>query len=98
MYFNSSNFKIWSFFKAAFIVLSHIAQDKIKLKELGITHVLNASKGEKYSQVNTNKFFYEPLGINFYGCNLVDVRTCNIERHFDDATEFIKNALDAPTG
>ena len=42
-------------------------QDKEQLKKIGITHVLNASKGEKFSQINTNQSFYKPDDIIFLG-------------------------------
>jgi hypothetical protein len=42
-------------------------QNKEQIKKLGITHVLNASKGDKFSQVNTNQSFYESDNIVFLG-------------------------------
>lgn len=70
-----------------------LALDKESLKRLGITHVLNAAKGGKYSQVNTNQCFYEDLNIKFFGCNLMDIDNCKIEDHFIPATDFMHEAL-----
>ena len=70
-----------------------IAQNKQELKQLGITHVLNASKGEKFSQVDTNQCYYEPLNIKFMGCSLMDVDNCKIEKYFAEASDFIHDAI-----
>ena len=75
-----------------------IARDRLKLQELGITHVLNASKGEKTSQVNTSQHFYSDLNIKFLGCNLIDVENCKIEKYFDSACDFISAAIDKNKG
>lgn len=75
---------------------SEIALNKLELKKLNITHILNAAKGTKFSQVNTNQEFYNDLNISYYGCNLMDVDGCKIEKYFKPASEFIHLALDKP--
>jgi hypothetical protein len=75
-----------------------IAQDLEQLKSLGITHVLNASKGEKMGQINTNQQFYNSLNIRFIGFNIMDVDNCKIEKYFDDATDFIAECIDKNKG
>jgi dual specificity phosphatase 3 len=65
---------------------------------LGITHVLNAAKGEKFSQVNTNQQYYQDLNIKFMGINLMDVDNCKIDVHFNDATRFVDEALASKDG
>ena len=82
-------------FTVVCLVFSKVALDKEMLKKMGITNVLNAAKGEKISQVNTNQLFYDDVGIRFYGCPLMDVQNCRIETYFDEATDFIDQALSA---
>ena len=62
---------------------------------MGITHVLNAAKGEKISQINTNQIFYDDLNIKFFGCSLMDVNSCKIDNHFEEAIEFIHDAVNS---
>jgi dual specificity phosphatase 3 len=65
---------------------------------LGVTHVLNAAKGEKFSQVNTNQEYYKELNIKFLGISLMDVDNCKIDIHFQEATSFIHEALSSTKG
>lgn len=65
---------------------------------MGITHVLNAAKGDKISQINTNQAYYDDLKISFYGCSLMDVETGKIDVYFESATNFIYQALDQENG
>jgi len=65
-----------------------------ELKQLGITHVLNAAKGTKrFSHVDTNADYYKPSGIQFLGIPGTDILTFKIHKYFKDATEFIANAI-----
>jgi hypothetical protein len=68
--------------------------NKVDLKNLSITHVLNAAKGAKFSQVDTNQEFYNELKISFYGCSLMDVDACKIEKYFKAGCDFIHEAVD----
>lgn len=79
-------------------LISEVAMNKPLLKSLGITHVLNAAKGEKFSQVNTSPEYYKDLDIKFMGVSLMDVDNCRIERHFNDGTRFIYEALSSRKG
>ena len=72
--------------------------NKPLLKNLKISHVLNAAKGEKFSQINTNQEYYKDLNIKFLGISLMDVDNCKIDTHFDEATKFINEALSIPNG
>lgn len=74
-------------------LFSDAAMSKPTLRELGITHVLNAAKGEKFSQINTSQAYYDDCGVKFYGINLMDTESCKIEKHFDQAVDFINEAL-----
>jgi hypothetical protein len=48
------------------------ALDEDKLQQLGITHVLNAAKGQTFTCVNTDAQFYK-TGIIFHGIPASDV-------------------------
>lgn len=74
------------------------AQDKKLLKKLGITHVLNAAQGDRYSQVDTDQRFYNDVDIEFYGCNLMDFPGARIEQFLDEGVEFIHQAVDIKRG
>lgn len=81
-----------------FKIKRDIAKNKDLLTKIGITHVLNAAKGDKFSQINTNQTFYKDINVKFFGCNLMDVYNCKIELHFSKATEFIHEALTESNG
>ncbi len=49
-------------------------------------------------QINTNQQFYKSLNIKFMGFNIMDVDTCKIEKHFDDAADFISDCLEKNKG
>ena len=61
---------------------------------MGITHILNAAKGSKFSQVDTNQEFYKELNVEFFGCCLMDVDACKIEKYFQTGSKFIHQAID----
>ncbi len=63
-----------------------------------MTHVLNAAKGSKFSQVDTNESFYADVNMKFFGCALMDVDGCKIEKYFHDAARFINEALSTEKG
>ena len=73
---------------------SEIALNKSELTALGITHVLNAAKGEKQSQVATSQAFYDDVNIRFMGCALMDVGSARIETYLAQAAAFISQAID----
>jgi hypothetical protein len=59
---------------------------------------LNAAKGDKISQINTDQLFYDEINVEFFGSSLMDTENCDIESHFEKATEFIHKALDLDKG
>jgi dual specificity phosphatase 3 len=63
------------------------------LKEIGITHIVNAARGTKFSQIDTNQQYYDQINVKFYGITLMDIQTCKIENHLDDGIKFIDEAL-----
>ena len=90
------NITIGSIWKAALIAISisrDFAGNQEVLKELGITHILNAAQGKKFGQVNTTAQDYEDLAITFYGVPAIDIFTYKIKPHFKKAAQFINNAL-----
>jgi len=80
-------------FPGIFLGDSRIAMNRTELRRLGITHVLNAAKGTKFSQVNTNQAFYNCCGIKFMGLDLMDSENCKIDAYFTTAASFIDKAL-----
>jgi len=64
------------------------------LKRLGITHILNAAQGkEKFYFVNTSAGFYEQHGIKFLGVPAIDMMNFQMEPYFEEAAEFIDDAI-----
>ncbi|KAG8200649.1 hypothetical protein JTE90_022271 [Oedothorax gibbosus] len=67
------------------------------LKRMGITHVLNAAQGkEKHcGLVNTWPGFYSQSGIKFLGVPAFDNIVFRIHPYFEEAAQFIDDALKA---
>uniref|UniRef100_T1J880 protein-serine/threonine phosphatase n=1 Tax=Strigamia maritima TaxID=126957 RepID=T1J880_STRMM len=65
------------------------------LKRLGVTHVLNAAygRGREFGFVNTDATFYERDGIKFLGIPAMDMMSFHLEPYFEEASEFIHQAL-----
>lgn len=65
------------------------------LKSIGITHVLNAAQGREKNcgQVNTAPGFYLQSGIKFLGVPAFDNIVFRIYPYFDEAAQFIEEAL-----
>ena len=63
-----------------------------ELQKIGITHVLNAAFGNKLYHVNTGPEFYKS-GIVFHGIPAIDSYTFKIDRYFDEASDFIGQAV-----
>uniref|UniRef100_A0A8C6U1J8 Dual specificity protein phosphatase n=1 Tax=Neogobius melanostomus TaxID=47308 RepID=A0A8C6U1J8_9GOBI len=62
------------------------------LKELGVTHVLNAAGG-KFNNVQTGAEYYSDANIQYMGVETDDKPTFNISQHFCSTTHFIHEAL-----
>lgn len=73
--------------------LSRLAMDPVKLKKLGFTHILNAAEGRKFGQINTNATYYEDVGIHYLGFSIIDHPSYKIGAHFEDAIQFLSEAL-----
>ncbi|XP_044532977.1 dual specificity protein phosphatase 3 [Gracilinanus agilis] len=75
-----------------------VAQDLARLKQLGITHVLNAAEGLSFMHVNTNALFYEGTNITYLGIKANDTEEFNLSAYFEKAADFIDNALAQKNG
>lgn len=65
------------------------------LRDLGITHVLNAAEG-KFNNVLTGADYYRDMDIQYFGVEADDKPTFNISQYFCSATQFIHDALSHP--
>ncbi|XP_059169211.1 dual specificity protein phosphatase 3-like [Physella acuta] len=63
------------------------------LKQMEITHLVNASMGSKFNQTDTNAEYYKPINISFYGIPAMDLSSFNILPYLRPAADFIENAL-----
>uniref|UniRef100_A0A3B3YY31 Dual specificity protein phosphatase n=1 Tax=Poecilia mexicana TaxID=48701 RepID=A0A3B3YY31_9TELE len=72
-----------------------VCMDRPELKDLGVTHVLNAAEG-KWNNVLTGANYYKDLNIQYLGVEADDKPTFNISQYFLLATEFIHEALSQP--
>ncbi|CAF1010993.1 unnamed protein product [Adineta ricciae] len=70
-----------------------LAMEPEKLKKRGFTHILNAAEGRKFGQINTCATFYEDVGIKYLGFAIIDTPTYKIGMHFDEAIQFLEEAL-----
>uniref|UniRef100_A0A3B4BFL0 Dual specificity protein phosphatase n=1 Tax=Periophthalmus magnuspinnatus TaxID=409849 RepID=A0A3B4BFL0_9GOBI len=65
------------------------------LRELGITHVLNAAEG-KFNNVLTGATYYSDSHIQYLGVEADDKPTFNMSQHFYSTAQFIHEALREP--
>jgi len=70
-----------------------VAVDGPKLKDLGITHLVNASMGKKVNQTDTDDEFYKEFQIKFHGIPALDIFTFKMSPYFEASAEFIDKAL-----
>ncbi|KAG1653695.1 Dual specificity protein phosphatase 3 [Nymphon striatum] len=65
------------------------------LRLLGVTHVLNAAMGKVKGMgcVNTTASYYKTANIKFLGVEAIDVSPFRLEKYFNEAAEFIGDAL-----
>lgn len=69
------------------------AKNKLYLKKLGITHVVNTAEGKLFGMVDTDQDFYRNTNIRYLGFSLMDLPVTNISAHFDEVAEFIHSAV-----
>ena len=63
------------------------------LRSLEISHVLNSAEGKKPGCVDTSQEFYQPRGVRYLGLKMFDVPQTNISKYFDEASNFIEEAV-----
>ncbi|XP_031735734.1 dual specificity phosphatase DUPD1 [Anarrhichthys ocellatus] len=71
------------------------ALERPGLRDLGITHVLNAAEG-KWNNVLTGADYYTDVDIQYFGVEADDKPTFNISQYFCSTTQFIHEALSHP--
>ncbi|KAK2824226.1 hypothetical protein Q5P01_021401 [Channa striata] len=71
------------------------ALERPGLRELGITHVLNAAEG-KWNNVLTGADYYSDMDIQYCGVEADDKPSFNISQYFCPAAQFIHQALNRP--
>lgn len=71
------------------------ALERPGLRDLGITHVLNAAEG-KYNNVLTGANYYSNMDVQYFGVEADDKPTFNISQFFQPAAQFIHEALSHP--
>lgn len=71
------------------------AMDIYKLKQLGVSHVLNTACGKtpEYGMINTSQKYYANSGIRFMGILAYDMSSFNLAPYFNDAADFIDSGL-----
>uniref|UniRef100_A0A8C6UYJ8 Dual specificity protein phosphatase n=1 Tax=Neogobius melanostomus TaxID=47308 RepID=A0A8C6UYJ8_9GOBI len=70
-----------------------VASNVLRLKRLGITHILNAAEGNSFMHVNTSADFYGGSGITYHGIPASDTDHFDISVYFEEAADFIAKAL-----
>merc|ERR1712215_98391 len=63
------------------------------LKDLGITHVLNAAEGDWVASVSIDQEEYKEHGVEYWGMKCNDLETVDISVYFQDTANFIDLAL-----
>lgn len=71
------------------------AIDIFRLKQLGVTHVLNCACGKEpeYGMINTSQRYYTSSGIKFMGIVAYDMSSFNISPYFNDVANFMDDCL-----
>jgi len=73
------------------------ALSTVVLKDIGVTHVLNAAQGHNSDvyggYVNTNISYYRRHNIAFLGIPAMDMPAFYMKPYFEEGAEFINNAL-----
>ncbi|KAM9528918.1 dual specificity protein phosphatase 3-like [Salvelinus alpinus] len=70
-----------------------VAMNTMRLKKLGITHILNAAEGNSFMHVNTNAEFYTGTGITYHGMGASDTDHFDLSIYFEEGANFIEKAL-----
>ena len=91
--FSSATSKQLYFFCSGKFVIRESATNLEFLRSLEISHVLNSAEGTKPGCVDTSQEFYQPRGVRYLGLKMFDVPQTNISKYFDEASNFIEEAV-----
>ncbi|XP_056144294.1 dual specificity protein phosphatase 3-like [Lampris incognitus] len=69
------------------------ATNAMRLKRLGVTHILNAAEGNSFMHVNTDAQFYAGTGIVYHGVPASDTDHFDLSVYFEEGADFIEKAL-----
>ena len=72
--------------------LRSAALNKLSLKRLAVTHVVNCAHGESRYHVTTGPQFYGDE-FRYYGIEATDVPSFDLTPHFRPAAKFIRDAI-----
>lgn len=75
------------------VVYRDNAKNKVELKRIGITHVVNCAKGTAPGMIDTSASYFKDVAIQFLGLQAKDVVLYDISKHFQKAVNFIDEAL-----
>ncbi|XP_028332196.1 dual specificity phosphatase 29 [Gouania willdenowi] len=78
-----------------FIGDEETAKDKLKLKSMGITHILNAAEGT-WNNVDTGPGYYSDMDVVYYGVVAEDIPSFDLSQYFYSAAQFIEKTLKNP--
>ncbi|CAM1321057.1 DUSP3 (predicted) [Pycnogonum litorale] len=82
-------------YRNIYISDSSTALSTIMLRNMGMTHVVNAAMGKDRMMglVNTTQSYYNSSNIKFFGVEAIDVSPFRLERYFHQTADFIDEAL-----
>ncbi|KAK2832852.1 hypothetical protein Q5P01_016741 [Channa striata] len=75
-----------------------VATNVLRLKRLGISHILNAAEGNSFMHVDTSAELYAGAGITYRGFPASDTDHFDISVYFEEAADFIATALASKNG
>ncbi|XP_058628630.1 uncharacterized protein LOC131538660 isoform X2 [Onychostoma macrolepis] len=80
---------------SVFIGNEETAMDRAKLKEMGVTHILNTAAYKEYLQgkIDTRAEYYKEMDITDYSVLVMDEHRFDISKDLFPASEFIHKAL-----
>ncbi|KAL8583850.1 hypothetical protein ACOMHN_040319 [Nucella lapillus] len=76
-----------------FIGEGEMAKKLVAMRDMGVTHMLNAALGKTQYHVNTNHVMYKKRGINFLGIEATDFMNFDLTPFFHQAADFIEEGL-----
>ncbi|XP_023670038.2 dual specificity protein phosphatase 3 isoform X1 [Paramormyrops kingsleyae] len=80
-------------FPRIYVGNAFVAQNSMRLRRLGVTHILNAAEGNSFMHVNTSAEFYAGTGIVYHGMKANDTEHFDLSAFFEEGADFIDKAL-----